>query len=111
LKEIKSILPNINWIDGKLNIINKKSKIYADWEYIKKYHLYLFFTLPPLVLLIIFKYIPMGGVLIAFEDYSAISGAFHSQWVRLKHFERFLDSPDFMNLLMNTLKISLNGLL
>ena len=67
--------------------------------------------LPPLLLLIIFKYIPMGGVLIAFEDYSAILGILHSQWVGFKHFERFLSSPDFMNLLMNTLKLSLYGLL
>lgn len=104
----KSILPNAN--ESETN--NKKSKMHSNLKYIKKnYQLYLFFTLPPLLLLIIFKYIPMGGVLIAFEDYSAILGTLHSQWVGLKHFERFLASPDFMNLLMNTLKVSLYGLL
>ena len=104
----KSILPNAN--ESKTN--KKKSKMHSNLKYIKKnYQLYLFFTLPPLLLLIIFKYIPMGGVLIAFEDYSAILGTLHSQWVGLKHFERFLASPDFMNLLMNTLKVSLYGLL
>ncbi|NSB13422.1 ABC transporter permease [Clostridium beijerinckii] len=110
---VKSARFNFNRLDGEDPIINKKnSKIHSKLKYIKKnYQLYLFFTLPPLILLIIFKYIPMGGVLIAFEDYSAISGVFHSQWVGLKHFERFLSSPDFMNLLMNTLKISLYGLL
>ncbi|OPJ65965.1 ABC transporter permease [Clostridium chromiireducens] len=104
----KSILPNAN--ESETN--KKKSKMHSNLKYIKKnYQLYLFFTLPPLLLLIIFKYIPMGGVLIAFEDYSAILGVFNSQWVGLKHFERFLASPDFMNLLMNTLKVSLYGLL
>lgn len=104
----KSILPNAN--ESETN--KKKSKMHSNLKYIKKnYQLYLFFTLPPLLLLIIFKYIPMGGVLIAFEDYSAILGTLHSQWVGLKHFERFLASPDFMNLLMNTLKVSLYGLL
>lgn len=104
----KSILPNAN--ESETN--KKKSKMHSNLKYIKKnYQLYLFFTLPPLLLLIIFKYIPMGGVLIAFEDYSAILGTLHSEWVGLKHFERFLASPDFMNLLMNTLKVSLYGLL
>jgi putative aldouronate transport system permease protein len=109
----KSILPNTNESETILPKINKKkSKMHSNLKYIKKnYQLYLFFTLPPLLLLIIFKYIPMGGVLIAFEDYSAILGTLHSQWVGLKHFERFLASPDFMNLLMNTLKVSLYGLL
>ncbi|AQS06698.1 putative multiple-sugar transport system permease YteP [Clostridium beijerinckii] len=113
LNGVKSTRFNFNRLDGGDPIINKKnSKIYSKLKYIKKnYQLYLFFTLPPLILLIIFKYIPMGGVLIAFEDYSAISGVFHSQWVGLKHFERFLSSPDFMTLLMNTLKVSLYGIL
>ena len=104
----KSILPNAN--ESETN--KKESKMHSNLKYIKKnYQLYLFFTLPPLLLLIIFKYIPMGGVLIAFEDYSAILGTLHSHWVGLKHFERFLASPDFMTLLMNTLKVSLYGLL
>lgn len=109
----KSNLPNVNGSETILTGIKKKqSKMHSNLKYIKKnYQLYLFFTLPPLLLLIIFKYIPMGGVLIAFEDYSAILGVFDSQWVGLKHFERFLASPDFMNYLMNTLKISLYGLL
>lgn len=77
----------------------------------KNYQLYLFFMLPPLVLLIIFKYIPIGGILMAFEDYSPIQGLLDSEWVGFKHFARFLSSPDFMSLLMNTLKLSVFGLL
>lgn len=109
----KTISPNSNGTENILSDTNKKqSKMHSNLKYIKKnYQLYLFFTLPPLLLLIIFKYLPMGGVLIAFEDYSSILGPFHSEWVGLKHFERFLASPDFMNLLMNTLKVSLYGLL
>ncbi|WP_291732295.1 ABC transporter permease subunit [Clostridium sp.] len=77
----------------------------------KNYQLYLFFMLPPLLLLIIFKYIPIGGILMAFEDYSPIQGLLGSEWVGFKHFSRFISSPDFMNLLMNTLKLSVFGLL
>jgi putative aldouronate transport system permease protein len=53
----------------------------------------------------------MGGILIAFQDYNPIRGIFGSEWVGLKHFARFLSSPDFMNYLMNTLKLSVYGLL
>ena len=89
-----------------------KVSIYKKLDYMKKnYQLYLFFTLPPLLLLIIFKYIPIGGILIAFEDYNPISGILGSEWVGLKHFQRFMSSPDFMTLLMNTLKLSVYGLL
>lgn len=110
MNQMKGLSSDIN-NDGSI-MLKKNSKLNEKLKYIKRnYQLYLFFTLPPLILLIIFKYVPMGGVLIAFEDYSSIAGVFNSQWVGLKHFERFLSSPDFMNYLMNTLKISLYGLL
>ena len=80
--------------------------------YIKKnWQLYIFFLMPALLLTVIFKYLPMGGVLIAFENYNVIDGIFGSEWVGLEYFRRFLSSPDFMNYLMNTLKLSLFGLL
>ena len=89
-----------------------KSSLVKNLNYVKRnYQLYLFFTLPPLLLLIIFKYLPIGGILIAFEDYNPIAGILGSDWVGFKHFQRFLSSPDFMNLLINTLKLSVYGLL
>ena len=81
-------------------------------QYVKKnWQLYVFFLLPGLLLTLIFKYGPMGGILIAFEDYNVIEGVLGSQWVGLDYFRRFLSSPDFMNYLMNTLKLSIFGLL
>lgn len=53
----------------------------------------------------------MGGLLIAFEDYNVIKGVLGSPWVGLEYFKRFLSSPDFMNYLLNTLKLSIYGLL
>lgn len=80
--------------------------------YVKKnWQLYLFFLMPGLLLTIIFKYLPMGGLLIAFEDYNVIKGVLGSPWVGLEYFRRFLSSPDFMNYLLNTLKLSIYGLL
>ena len=67
--------------------------------------------MPAIVLTAVFKYVPMGGIVIAFKDYSAIKGIWGSDWAGLKFFERFMSSPDFMRYLMNTLKLSLYGLL
>lgn len=82
------------------------------WWYVKKnWQLYVIFLLPAVMLTFVFKYIPMGGVLIAFKDYNAMKGIFGSDWVGLKYFKRFISSPDFMQYLLNTLKLSLYGLL
>ena len=80
--------------------------------YLKQHwQLYVLFLGPALLLTIIFKYVPMGGILIAFQKYNPIRGILNSRWVGFKHFERFLSSPDFMRYLLNTLKLSLYGLL
>ena len=80
--------------------------------YIKQHwQLYLIFMMPAFLLTIIFKYAPMSGILIAFQDYNPFRGVSGSEWVGLKHFTRFLHSPDFMSYLVNTLKLSVYGLL
>ena len=59
--------------EKKLNHRSLKSKLLyvrQNWQ------LYLIFTLPALLLTIIFKYIPMGGVLIAFENYNPMQESF-----------------------------------
>jgi putative aldouronate transport system permease protein len=75
------------------------------------WQLYVFFLLPALLLTIIFRYLPMGGILIAFQDYNPIRGILGSRWVGFKYFHRFLSSPDFLRYLANTLKLSIYGLL
>ena len=90
---------------GRQTLVSKVSYVKRNWQ------LYVFFLMPALVLTIIFKYLPMGGLLIAFEDYNVIKGVFGSPWVGLEYFKRFLSSPDFMSYLLNTLKLSIYGLL
>ena len=75
------------------------------------WQLYVLFMLPAFALTIIFRYIPMGGILIAFTEYNPIRGILGSEWVGFAHFRRFLSSPDFMRYLLNTLKLSVFGLL
>lgn len=84
----------------------------STFAYVKSnWQLYIFFLMPALVLTLIFKYIPMGGIMIAFTDYNPIAGIFGSEWVGFEYFRRFLSSPNFMTYLMNTLKLSAYGLL
>lgn len=71
------------------------------------------FMVPGILYAIVFHYIPMGGVVIAFQDYDMFSPAgpigamFTSPWVGLKHFARFFESGDFWPVFRNTLIISL----
>lgn len=91
--------------------VNKRLNRANKWKYIKKnWQLYIIFLLPAVILTFIFKYIPMGGILIAFKDYNAFQGIWGSDWVGFRYFQRFISSPDFMNYLLNTLKLSLYGL-
>ena len=88
------------------------SKMHNTIVYIRQHwQLYMIFMLPAFLLTIIFRYIPMGGIAIAFTEYNPIRGIFGSEWVGFEHFQRFLSSPDFLRYLMNTLKLSVYGLL
>ncbi|WP_240633347.1 ABC transporter permease [Paenibacillus montanisoli] len=79
-------------------------KMRRSWE------LYLLVLLPVLYL-IIFKYIPMFGVIIAFKDFNVVKGILGSPWVGFKHFENLFQSPNFSVLIKNTLLISAYSLL
>ena len=87
--------------------MNTKSKMNYMW---KNYFLYLLMA-PAFILTIIFKYIPMYGSIIAFKDFSPMKGILGSEWVGFKYFSKFLSSPNFELIFMNTLKLSFFGLL
>ena len=76
----------------------------------RHWQLYLMLVLP-VAYLIIFAYLPMGGAVIAFKDYSIRGGIWGSEWVGLKHFKNFFTTPDFKNLMTNTLALSLYSLI
>ncbi|RCX22576.1 hypothetical protein DFP94_101156 [Fontibacillus phaseoli] len=58
---------------------------------------------PGLLYFIVFKYFPMGGLVIAFQDYQPFLGIAGSPWVGFKHFVRLFTEPTFFMLLSNTL--------
>src|SRR5690606_35788358 len=63
--------------------------------------------IPGVIYFIVFKYYPMLGSVIAFQDFNIFKGISGSEWVGFKWFERFLTYPDLQRLLKNTLIISL----
>lgn len=71
----------------------------------------LLLLLPGLAYFIIFKYVPMFGLLMAFQDYSLKGGILGSQWVGLAQFRSLFAGEDFLLVLRNTVKISLLKLL
>ena len=75
-------------------------------HFVKNGQLYIIFLLPALLMTIIFKYLPMLGIIIAFEEYSPIKGYFGSDWIGLYNFKRLFSSTEFGRLLLNTLKLS-----
>lgn len=68
-------------------------------------------ALPVLLYFIIFHYIPMGGVAMAFQDFSIRRGILGSEWVGFQQFFTFFQSPHFNRLIVNTLLISFYGLI
>ena len=76
----------------------------------KNWDLYVMLLLPMLYI-IIFKYVPIYGVQMAFRDYNIFKGMQGSPWVGLKYFRQFFSSSEFVKLLGNTLTISIYGLL
>ncbi|MDR1060363.1 MAG: ABC transporter permease subunit [Clostridiales bacterium] len=79
-------------------------QIRLNWE------LFLF-VLPAVVYLIIFSYIPMGGILIAFKNFKPHLGIFGSEWAGARYFERFFTMPMFPVIMRNTLSLSFYQLL
>lgn len=76
----------------------------------KNWQLYLI-ILPSLVYLIIFKYVPMAGVQIAFKNYMVTRGIWGSDWIGFKHFVDFFHLPIFWRVIKNTSLLSLYSLL
>ena len=68
-------------------------------------------ALPVVIYYIMFHYVQMYGAIIAFKDYTPAAGIWGSPWAGFKHFMQFFNSPYFLTLIGNTLRISITSLL
>ena len=76
-------------------------------EQIRRNWLLYLFLLPSVAYIIIFNYVPMYGIQMAFRNFKPAKGIWGSQWVGLLHFQRFFESYHFSELLRNTISLSL----
>jgi putative aldouronate transport system permease protein len=81
------------WIQALLRDIRRHSILYL-------------MVLPGVLYLLVFRYYPMYGAIIAFKDYRVLEGFTGSPWAGFKHFRTIFASPNFYNVLTNTLLIS-----
>ena len=81
------------------------------WKKIKNQKALILMSFPFVIWLIVFKYIPLGGWLMAFQDYNPAKGAFDQEWVGLKHFKVLFKEPLFYTALKNTLGMGMLGLI
>jgi putative aldouronate transport system permease protein len=84
----------------------KKRQISVWRQMYRSRQLYLLLLLP-VTYLIIFKYVPMYGIQIAFRKYSPIKGILGSEWVGFHYFIQFFQSSEFSRIFLNTVELSL----
>lgn len=91
---------------------NDKSHGLSFSQRFSKIHIVLYLMVIPTILyVIIFNYIPLGGLIIAFKNYNSFQGIFGSPWVGLENFYHFITLPNFWSLIKNTLVLSLLSIL
>lgn len=95
---------SIHNTNTRSNTSNLKKRILQHWEF------YLL-LLPGIIITIIFKYVPMYGIQIAFRDYNPVAGFWGSEWVGLKWFTKFFVNYNSVRMIGNTMLLSLYSLL
>ncbi|WP_058486413.1 ABC transporter permease [Defluviitalea phaphyphila] len=87
--------------------LRKKKKINKFWQKLKRQKELQIMAWAGIIWMIIFNYIPMYGIIIAFKDYSIIKPISEAPWVGLEHFVEFFKDENFYMVIRNTLGISL----
>jgi putative aldouronate transport system permease protein len=79
----------------------------GKWKMALKNLDYYVLLIPGILFLLVFKYTPMYGLVIAFQDYNIFDGILGSKWVGLEQFQRLIQSDEFARVFINTLLISI----
>ncbi|MCS7464241.1 sugar ABC transporter permease [Paenibacillus doosanensis] len=98
-------------ITGSAHSVRTLTKNERFMRRLKRHRWFYMMLLPGLFYFLIYKYVPMWGVLIAFQDYQPFQGFFGSKWVGLKHFETFFTDESFLMLFRNTFILAIYNIL
>ncbi len=97
--------------ENAIGVPKKKANRQSMKSYMKNnWQLYVM-ILPAVIFFLVFSYLPMYGIQIAFKDYRAVDGIAGSPWVGLKHFKTFFSAYYFKRLLINTLVLNVENLI
>ncbi len=97
--------------ENAIGVPKKKANRQSMKSYMKNnWQLYVM-ILPAVIFFLVFSYLPMYGIQIAFKDYRAVDGIAGSPWVGLKHFKTFFSAYYFKRLLVNTLVLNVENLI
>ena len=96
---------------AKSNFPDKRKKRNSLGQKVYNQRYLLMMLIPCLLYYVIFKYIPMYGLIISFKKYDFVKGIMKSEWVGLKYFIQFFKNPYFTRVLFNTLNISVSSLI
>jgi putative aldouronate transport system permease protein len=87
--------------------VSRLSRWWTPWQAVLRREWWMYvFILPGFLYFVVFRYVPLLGNVIAFQDYSPFLG-FDSPWVGLDNFAKLFTDPDLFTALNNTLLISL----
>lgn len=79
------------------------------WKTVLQHKAFYILGLPGIISFLLFRYVPMYGIVIAFQDFNPFAGVWKSDWVGFYHFVRLFTDEDFFMILRNALVISLLG--
>lgn len=98
---------------NKIPLLNTNTHYnFADkWRYITRNREYYYLLIPGIIFFVLFKYLPMYGILIAFKDYSIGKGIWGSEWIGLENFRTFFEHPYAWRLIRNTILINFYSIL
>lgn len=97
--------------ENTINSIAVKIRPNKFMQNIKKYFWFYVLLLPGIAVLFVFNYMPMYGVLIAFQNFDIVSGISGSEWVGLLNFKKMFMSAGFYEVFKNSILISIYRLL
>lgn len=89
--------------------VPQNSQIMRRARFRRNVPLLIMFT-PILIWLLLFKYVPMAGILLAFKDFRLALGVFESPWVGFENFQFLFTSPLLLGIIRNTLVLSILGI-
>ncbi|CAN7390096.1 ABC transporter permease subunit [Paenibacillus sp. LjRoot153] len=97
-------------VNAKQRVRSPRLSVTGRWLRFKSQFALQSMVWPGILFLLVFSYIPMYGILIAFKEYDLFLGVMNSPWIGFTHFQEFLNDPNFLNVLRNTLAMNLMGL-